>query len=360
VVKGAGNGSPTIPDVARRAGVSTATAARALGHYGAVSEAAREAVLAAAEELGYQRNELARAMITGRTHTIGLVIADIDNPFFAGAARGVSDAARAAGYEVILTNTDEDSAVERSNVRLLLSKRVDGILIAPTSPDGAHLAAARQSGCPVVLFDRRVDGLGLDTVLVDNVAAARDVVERLLAAGHRRIAMVTGGSSPDERNQDGLSVSTGDDRVDGYLAALTAAGVDEPRTYLRTGAHNPDVAVQLTTELIGLPSPPTAVFASDSRVALGVLKAIRGAGLEVPQGISMVGFDDADWTSVVNPAISVVAQPAYDLGRRAAELLVARIEGSEEPAAVHMLPTDFIARESIAAPSEDPRSPDAR
>jgi LacI family transcriptional regulator len=350
VAKGAGNGSPTIPDVARRAGVSTATAARALGGYGAVSESARDAVLAAAEELGYQRNELARSMITGRTNTLGLVIADIENPFFAGAARGVSDAARAAGYEVILTNTDEDAAVERSNLQLLLAKRVDGVLIAPTSPDGGHLAAAAQSGCPVVLFDRRVEGLALDTVLVDNVAAARDVVERLLAAGHRRIAMVTGGSSPEERTQERLSISTGDDRVDGYLAALTSAGIAEPRTYLRTGAQNPDIAFRLMTELVGLSSPPTAVFASDSRVALGVLKAIRAAGLAVPEEISMVGFDDADWTSVVNPAISVVAQPTYELGRRAAELLLGRIAGNEEPAAVHMLPTDFLSRQSVAPP----------
>jgi LacI family transcriptional regulator len=315
-----------------------------------VSDAARDAVLAAAEELGYQRNELARAMITGRTNTIGLVIADIENPFFAGAARGVSDAARAAGYEVILTNTDEDPAVERSNVQLLLAKRVDGVLIAPTSPDGTHLATAAQGGCPVVLFDRRVEDLTLDTVLVDNVAAARDVVERLLAAGHRRIAMVTGGSSPDERTQDRLSVSTGDDRVDGYLAALTAAGIDEPRTYLRTGAQNPDIAFRLMTELVGLSSPPTAVFASDSRVALGVLKAIRAAGLDVPRDISMISFDDADWTSVVNPSISVVAQPTYDLGRRAAELLLSRIDGSEEPPALHMMPTTFLARESVAGP----------
>jgi LacI family transcriptional regulator len=350
LAKSPGNGSPTIPDVARRAGVSTATAARALGGYGAVSEAAREAVLAAAEELGYQRNELARAMITGRTNTIGLVIADIENPFFAGAARGVSDAARAAGYEVILTNTDEDPTVERSNLQLLLAKRVDGLLVAPTSPDGRPLAAAAQSGCPVVLFDRRVEGLTLDTVLVDNVAAARDVVERLLAAGHRRIAMVTGGSHPDERTQDRLSVSTGDDRVDGYLAALTAAGIDEPRTYLRTGAQNPDIAFRLMTELLGLGTPPTAVFASDSRVALGTLKAIRAAGLQMPREISMISFDDADWTSVVNPSISVVAQPTYDLGHRAAELLLNRIDGREAPPEVHMMPTTFLSRESVAPP----------
>jgi LacI family transcriptional regulator len=351
VSKGPTNGSsPTIPDVARLAGVSTATAARALGGYGAVSEASREAVLAAAEELGYRRNELARAMITGRTNTIGLVIADIENPFFARAARGVSDAARAQGYEVVLTNTDEDPDAERSAVRVLLSKRVDGLIVAPTSVEADHLAAAQQAGCPVVLLDRRLKDLAVDTVLVDSVAATRDVVGRLWAAGHRRIAMVTGALSSGERTQGRLGVSTGQDRVDGFLGALADAGVAHPSTYLRTGALNPEAARTLMAELIALPVPPTAVFTSNSRVALGVLRAIRDAGLEVPREISMVGFDDADWTSVVNPAISVVAQPTYALGRRAAELLLGRITGDEAPAGVHMLPTDFLSRGSVAPP----------
>jgi LacI family transcriptional regulator len=346
----ANGSSPTIPDVARRAGVSTATAARALGSYGAVSESAREAVLAAAEELGYQRNELARAMITGRTNTIGLVIADIENPFFAGAARGVSDAARAAGYEVILTNTDEDPEVERSAVRVLLSKRVDGIIVAPTSPDAEHLVAARDTGCPVVLLDRRLAGFPADTVLVDSVAAARNVVERLVAAGHRRIAMVTGGQTREERTQGRPGVSTGQDRVDGFLAALADAGVTDPQTYLRTGAHSPELAYELMSRLLELPVPPTAVFASNSRVGLGVVKAVRAAGLEVPREISIVGFDDADWTSVVSPALSVVAQPTYALGRRAAEVLLSRLSGDEAPAGVHMLATDFLSRESVGPP----------
>jgi LacI family transcriptional regulator len=348
---GTNGGSPTIPDVARRAGVSTATAARALGGYGAVSEASRSAVLAAAEELGYRRNDLAAAMITGRTQTIGLVIADIENPFFAGAVRGVSDAARAAGYDVVLTNTDEDPDVERSSVKVLLSRRVDGIVVAPTSLETDHLTGAVAAGCPVVLLDRRLESFPADTVLVDNAAAARDVVRRLLEVGHRRIAMVTGGTSSDEPVTERLNVSTGRDRVDGYLAALTEAGVAQPKAYLRSGAHNPELACRLMADLLDRPEPPTAVFASDSRVALGVLRAIREAGLAIPSDISMVSFDDADWTSVVNPAISVVAQPTYTLGRLAAERLLARIAGDESPPELHMMSTDFIARNSVGPPA---------
>jgi LacI family transcriptional regulator len=347
-------GAATIPEVARAAGVSAATAARALGGYGAVSESARERVLAAADELGYRRNDLARAMITGRSNTIGVVIADIENPFFARAVRSIADSARAAGYEVVLTNTDEDAKLERAAVRVLLAKQVDGLIVAPTSQDSRHLVAAQQAGCPVVLLDRRTHDLAADVALVDNYAASRDVVERLLAVGHRRIAMVTGetGGGTDGDVSTRPSLSTGRDRVEGYLAALRHAGVGRPKAYLRTDAHTPDAAHGLTRELLSLRRRPTAVFASDSRVALGVLKAIRGADLAVPQEMSMVAFDDADWTSVVTPPISVVAQPTHALGRRSAEMLLRRIAGSDEPTTVDMMTTEFIARGSVAPPPD--------
>ena len=190
----------------------------------------------------------------------------------------------------------------------------------------------------------------MDTVLVDNVAAVRDVVDRLVGVGHRRVAMVTGALSYEERRAGLPGISTGQDRVDGFLTALADAGIAEPTTYLRTGAHSPEQACALTEELIALPDRPTAVFASNSRVALGVLKAIREAGLEVPREISMVGFDDADWTSVVTPPISVVAQPTHALGRQAAELLLARISGDEEPPRLHMMATNFLSRTSVAPP----------
>jgi LacI family transcriptional regulator len=344
----------TLADVARSAGVSTATAARALGGYGSVSGAARQRVTEAAEALGYQRNELAATMITGRSNTVGLVVADIENPFFAAAARGVSDVARAAGYEVVLVNTDEDVVTERSAVQVLFSKRVDGVIVAPASPvDVEHLAATQRAGCPVVLLDRQVEGLEADVVLVDNLGASSDVTQRLLAAGHERIAMVTGGAgSADQASLERPSVSTARDRVDGYLATLTDAGVAEPAAYLRTGAHNRHLAERLTTQLLRLPQPPTAVFASDSVVALGVLKALRDADAKIPREVSLVTFDDADWTAVVAPAISVVAQPAQELGRCAAEVLLERVGGADYPARSYVKSTSFVSRDSIGPPSQ--------
>ena len=161
--------SPTIHDVAAAAGVSTATAARALGGYGAVSPGVRERVKAAASQLGYRPNSLARSMITGATHTIGLVVADIENPFFARSVRGIADVAHAAGYEVLLANSDEDPATERAAVRVLFGKRVDGLIVAPASTDeGPHLSDLSERGVPVVLLDRAIPGIDADAVVVNN------------------------------------------------------------------------------------------------------------------------------------------------------------------------------------------------
>ncbi|WP_130011236.1 LacI family DNA-binding transcriptional regulator [Serinicoccus sediminis] len=342
----------SIPQVAQAAGVSTATAGRALGGYGSVSQEARERVLAAAAELGYQRNDLARAIITGRSDTIGLVVADIENPFFAAAVRGVSDAARAGGYEVLLANTDEDPARERSAVDVLLAKRVDGLIVAPTAGSAEHLVHAQRSGCPVVLLDRRAEGVELDTVLVDNDRASADVVAHLIRAGHQRIALVTGGMrAADPVASDQTGVSTGRDRVEGFLRGMRDADIPQPERYLRTAAGTPERAYAATRDLLAAAEPPTALFASDNRVALGVLRAVREASLRVPDDISLVAFDDADWTRVVTPAITVVSQPAQALGQRAGELLIARMAGSEDPPHSELMPTTFVERESVAAPS---------
>lgn len=342
----------SIPQVAQAAGVSTATAGRALGGYGSVSQEAREKVLAAAAELGYQRNDLARAIITGRSDTIGLVVADIENPFFAAAVRGVSDAARAGGYEVLLANTDEDPVRERSAVDVLLAKRVDGLVVAPTAGSAEHLVHAQRSGCPVVLLDRRTDEVDLDTVLVDNFRASADVVAYLAGFGHRRIALVTGGTrASDPVAPDQTGVSTGRDRVEGFLRGMLDVGISHPDRYLRTAAGTPERAYAATQDLLTMAEPPTALFASDSRVALGVLRAVREASLRVPDDISLVAFDDADWTRVVTPAITVVSQPAQALGQRAGELLIGRIAGSDDLPQSELMPTTFIERESVAAPS---------
>ena len=343
---------PTILDVARVAGVSTATAGRALGGYGPVSDHARASVLAAAEQLGYRANSLARSMITGTTSTLGVVIGDIANPFFSGATRAIIDVARGEGFEVVVANTDEDVSAEQAAVKVFLEKRVDGLVLAPASiHEHDHLAAVEATGTRLVLLDRELPGLEADSVAIDNQGAAGDAVRRLVEAGHRRIAMVTG-ANPGQAAEDGATVATATSvgRIEGYRAALTAAGIDPDPRYLRVGSYHRDGAREQTRRLLALRPRPTAIVATDSVLALGVLEEVQVRGLAVPGQVSVVGFDDADWTAVVRPRLSVVAQPIYELGALAARRLIARISGDASAPARYRLPTSFIARDSIAGP----------
>ncbi len=338
--------------------MSTATAGRVLGGYGASSEQARRQVERAADQLGYQANDLARAMITGTTHTVGLVIADIAEPFFSMVARSFSDVARAAGYEVILTNTDEDLEREQAAVRVLGERQVDGIAVAPASgSDAAHLRRLAALGMPIVLLDRSTDGAAFDAVMIDNFAAAGEAVRLLIAEGHRRIAVVGAVARGDERSPAALEPSAGGggygDRVIGYRAAMAAAGLEvEPRWVRASGQLDQASARGAVSDLLRLPAEqrPTAFFATDASMSLGVLEAVLDRGLTWPRDVSVIGFDDAEWTRVVRPELTIVAQPVRDLGERAAETLLARVRGGAGAVATTVLDARIVARGSVGPP----------
>lgn len=351
----------TTADVAVRAGVSRATAARALGGYGPVNAGTAARVLAAAEELGYRANTVARAMITGRTMTLGVVVGDIENEFFSRLVRGCTDVVRRAGYDVLLVNTDEQVSRERSTVRLLLDRRVDGLLVAPASAhEGRHLREARDAGVPVVIVDRRVRRSGLDTVLVDGTVAAREAVGRLVQCGHRRIGVVTGDASADGQalldDPKLAATSTTADRLRGYQQALSAAGIPFLPELVRGGDFHVEAARERAVDLLAARTRPTAVLATDSLLALGVLLGLRDLGLRCPEDVSLVGFDDPAWASVVRPRLSVMAQPAYDLGVVAAERLLARIHGDDARARTVELKATWRDRESVAPPPRRQRA----
>ncbi len=335
------NGSITIKDVAERAGVSQATAARALGAYGRIGAETRERVLAAAEALGYHANALARSMVTGTTHTLGLVLADIENLFFARLARAVADVTHPRGYALLLVNSDEDLANEQEAVRVLAEKRVDGLIVVPaSSTDGAHLRALADHGVPVVLMDRSVRGLDADTIMVDNFAAAHRAIGYLTGLGHRQIALITASGT----------IASTTARIAGYRQALADAGVVVPDRWVRIAEYSRASARDATVSLLTAPGPdrPTAIFATDSILTAGALQAIQAVGLAVPRDVSLIGFDDVDWMTMVRPAVTVVDQPVYELGKRAAEQLMARIEGDIGPARHVLLDTDLIVRDSCA------------
>ena len=308
-----------------------------MGGYGAVSPSVRAQVAAAAVELGYRRNSLARSMITGTTHTLGLVVADIENPFFARAARGVADVAHAAGYEVLLVNSDEDPGIERAAVRTLHEKRVDGLIIAPAASDGGpHLHELIGHGTPVVLLDRVVPGMNADAVVVDNENAARHAIAHLTALGHRRIALIT---------SQGL-IHTNQARLAGYLNGLARAGIQGDDALIRMVRYSRVAAAAEVAEVLRLSDPATAVFTTDNVMTLGVYEGVLQANCRIPEDVSLVGFDDLEWTTIVRPPLTVVAQPTYDLGSEAARRLLARLQGDTSPARVVTLDTTFIARGS--------------
>lgn len=353
---------PTVDDVAAAAGVSRATAARVLGGYGRVSQATRDRVRQHAEALGYTPNRLAQGMVTGRTQTVGFVSADMQNPFFGQTMRGFTDVARAQGYDVVIANSEEEPRLERRAVQTLLERRVDGMVVAPTEfRQARHLDDAVASGVPIVLVDRSVRGLAADSVLIDNVGSAMDAVSHLIERGHVRIGVATTRltgpdlvAELDEAALDPWHAPTPVSRAIGYLRALRAAGLQVAPELIGNAAYTRADAYAAVRTMLALPEPPTAVLAVDDLLTLATFEAVQDSGLRFPGQCTVLGFDDLDWTTIVRPRLTVVAQPAYDIGATAARRLLARIDGDASPAQTLLLDTKLVHRESTtgrAAPA---------
>ena len=327
---------PTIQDVARRAGVAPITASRAINSSGYVSQDVRERVLQAAHELGYVPNTLARSLRSRRTQTLALVLTDITNPFFTTVARGVEDAASEAGYTVIFCNSDEDEAKERNYLDLLLQKRVDGLLLVPARDGSSSLQAAQAQGVPVVVIDRRASGCQADVVRCDSEGGAYALARLLISLGHRRMALLNGPHG----------VSTADDRSAGFLRGLRESGLEGQSAVLH-GSFTQASGAEMTRQALALQPRPTALFAANNFIAIGAMHALREMGARVPEEIALVGFDDLPPALVMFPFLTVAAQPAYEMGRRAAALLIDRLEGRLASACEEVvLPTEVIVRVS--------------
>ncbi len=346
---------PTVADVARAAGVSRATAARVLGGYGYAGSEARELVLEAAKRLAYQPNQLARSMATGRTQTIGVVVADIENLYFARAIRAITDTANANGFDVVLANTDEDIELERSALRVMLAKRVDGLIVSPASSvDVDHLIEARNSGCPFVLLDRRVPSLNADTVAIDNFRASREAVSSFTKQGHRRIALVSNSSA--DGGQRYLT-SPVRERLEGYKAALHDAGIRMDSKLTVFGGGDNENLARRVRKLCQSDDRPTAFLAVTSAVALVVLSVLRELQLSIPNQVSLICFEDADWTVAVTPPLTVISQPIKELASAVTERLIAHLQGQPaDRVEERLLPATLITRGSVACVSSDSSS----
>ncbi|MEU7645351.1 LacI family DNA-binding transcriptional regulator [Streptomyces huasconensis] len=352
--------TPTISEVAAEAGVGRATAARTLGGYGYVSPELKQRVLAAAEKLGYRANALARSMSTGVSHTLGVVVADIGNPFFAGMVRGISDASRARGFDTIVLSTYEDLDEEIAATNVLIDKRVDGVIIASAAVgrgEVTHIRTALKQGVPVVLVDRAIGSLDLDTVVIDNRDVAREAVETLIAAGHRRIGFVWGPPVPQApATRRALlaaaarNVWTDGERLRGYLDALDDAGIPFDPELVMVGPKTEEHATEEVGRMLALPDRATALFCTETDAMTGALRAMRARKLSYPGDLSLIGFDDSAWAAVMDPPLTMIEQPVRQLGAKAAEALLDSLDGAEPRRETHTLHARLVGRSSVGPP----------
>lgn len=330
-----------IEDVARYAGVSTATVSRVLSGKQHVSQELRERVLEAIQDLNYRPSRVARSLRIQRSSIIGLIISDIQNPFFTSIVRAVEDVAQRSGYSVLLCNSDEDTAKEMMYIELMLAEHVAGIIVSPTDSESDMYLRLLEAGVPVVAIDRRVESVEIDTVINDNVTAARRIVEHLIENGHQRIGAVIGV----------MQASTGYERYSGYRTALEAHGLPVDENLVRVGMPRSHIGYTLTKELLALKNPPTAIFTGNNLLTVGALRAIDELGLCIPDNVALAAFDEMEWMFLIKPAITVVAQPTYEMGRSAAELLMRRIAEPDRSPQQIVLSAEIKFHESSMGPN---------
>lgn len=342
--QGSTKGRATIVDVASEAGVHPSTVSRVLsGHPGStIRPATRERVLAAADRLGYTPSALARSLRLQRTLTLGMLVPDITNPFFSSIIKGAEDAARQRGYNLILCNSEDEPQREATYLRLLRERQVDGLLIASSQMADDTIAELREEAFPFVLLNRATRRAEDLAVVVDNHAAAVEVVAHLAALGHRRIGHIAGPQN----------TTTGVDRREGYRAGVLAHDVaDEPELVVEAVAFSEEAGHQALGIMLAGRARPTAVFAANDLIAIGMLQRLREIGAHIPGDLSIVGFNDIPLAGLLEPALTTVRVPQLEMGVAGAHLLIDRLEGRPIGAVRLTLPTELVIRASSAAPA---------
>ncbi len=326
-----------IKDVAKLAHVSPITVSRYINNSGYCSPETRTRVEAAISKLEYVPNRLASGLRSKRSNTLALVLTDITNPFFTTIARGVEDTASQAGYTVIFCNTDKSVSKEQMYVQMLLERRVDGILLVPALSGVNSVSLIKKQGIPIVLLDRRAPDLQTDVVLCDSEVGAYELTRLLLSLGHREIAILNGPRG----------VSTSEDRFRGYRTALAEGGINPNHRLECFGGFNQTSGFEMTSKVMARASKPTAIFATNNFIAIGVLKALKELGFRVPEDVAVVGFDDLPPALVTFPFLTVAAQPAYEIGRRATETLLKKFgRPDSDPYKEVVLPAQIVVRRS--------------
>lgn len=309
----------TMRDVARLAGVSISTVSAVVNNKGIVSAELTARVEKAVKAMGFSPNEGARGLRSGRTHIIGLVVPDISNPFFVEILRGVEDEAIKNGYEVMVCNSNDQTALQTRHLNALHAQRVDGILLAPTDSYAAREVLTRD-GAPIVFVDCVPMKANVNCVVTDNYQASYGAIRYLIGLGHRKIAVISGRPVH----------STSIDRVEGCRKAMQETNLAFREESLHQGDSHIDSGYRLGLNLLQSPEPPTAIFTLNNRMALGILRALRELRIPCPEHVSLMSFDDSDWAEVFSPSLTAIQQPTYEIGKRAVGLLLQSIQPGEE------------------------------
>ncbi len=326
----------TIREVAESAGVSYATVSHVINNTRVVSHETRERVVSAMASLNYRPNALARSLRQGKTNTIGLVLPDSANPFFAEISRGIEDEAFKKGYSVFLCNTELDTQRELFYVDVLSKKQVDGIIFVAAGDQADSLDFLLDRNMPVVMIDRNLPNVEVDAVLTDNQLGGFLATRHLIELGHQHIACIAGPSS----------ITPSSERIIGYRRALEEAGLPCDESLIICGDYHSQSGLEITHSILMMNPRPTAIFALNDLMALGALRAAAEAGYAVPRDLAVVGYDDLEIARFTNPPLTTIAQPKKEIGVQAVHLLVERISQKNRPPSRLVLAPELVIRRS--------------
>lgn len=331
----------TMKQVAEKAGVSTTTVSHVINNTRVVSEDARERVLSVIQELRYIPSAVARSLKNDRTHTIGMMIPNNSNPYFAELIQGIEDASFELGYNIILCNSYDDPKKQAAYIRVLMEKRIDGLILVSSGSDEDLNMLLANEVIPKVLVDREVTGVAADLIEADHVQGAYEATRYLISLGHKRIACVAG--------PDTLLPSGG--RVAGYQRALKEAGITVCDDFIVHSDFTSEGGFNAFQKLLTLDSKPTAIFASNDLMAIGGICAANQAGVKIPQDLSVIGYDDIALASFSTPPLTTIAQPKYQIGQLTAKTLVERISNPDSQVRRTMLTPELVIRQSTSRPA---------
>lgn len=340
----------TMSDVAEKTGVSKTTISRIINQVpNAASKETTEKVLKTIEELGYYPNQVAASLKRTTTKTIGLVMGDIENPFYGLVIKGVEEVVRSSGYSLILANSNYDMATEIELCMLLLSKQVDAILVAPSGSSACEqYAPIFERQTHLVFIDNYIPGCNVDAVMVDNFKASKEACNHLISLGHREISFIAG--TPRKVSSD--------ERTRGFLSALQEKYGSSISPIVKNGDYTVIGGYKCMADLLKMPEIPTAVFIANNLMTVGALGAIKDAGLSIPNDISVLGFDDMNWYSINQPSLTAIDQPAFEIGQTAAKRVVMRLRNKKQPSPeIIELDARLIVRDSTAPPRSHRNSP---